>query len=133
MSPSRNNAHARHATIRRIDLISSACRPMADYLFKEALGPAPSASALRAAKEALLPLRGHPGRIGWAVMTILEGGETKVAYEDAVAIVLRTARGTRDNETSGADRTPQDESTAPVMNMATKPSGGQLVLTGFED
>lgn len=112
--------------------MSSACRPMAGYLFKEALGPAPSAGVLRAAKEALLPLRGHRGRIGWAVMTILEGGETKAAYEDAVAIVLRTARG-KGNATSGTESPLEDRLSARVITMATKPSGGQLVLPGFED
>jgi hypothetical protein len=132
MSPSRNDASGRPATFSRIDLVSLACRPMADYLFKEALGAAPSENALRAAKEALMPLRGHSGRIGWAVMTLLEGGETKVAYEDAVAIVLRAARGARGGDTSASDSPFGHGSIAPVTTGATNPSGKQLVLPGFD-
>ena len=67
---------------------------MAEFLFKEALGADPSEFVLRSAKEALMPLRGHPGRIGWAVTTLLEGGESRAAYDDAVTILLRAARGT---------------------------------------
>jgi hypothetical protein len=44
---------------------------MADYPFAEALGAPPSKDLLRSTKDALLPLRGHPGRIGRAVIVLL--------------------------------------------------------------
>jgi hypothetical protein len=118
--------------VSRIDVVSHACRPMADFLFKEALGADPSEFVLHSAKEALLPLRGHPGRIGWAVTTLLEGGDSRAAYDHAVNIVLRAARGTKHipfasrHEHSGAQTLIQS------VTSSKGPPDGQLVLPGFE-
>src|ERR1035437_10074557 len=76
VSPQRDHMNIGRATVTPINAVSQACRPMADYLFREALGVAPSKDVLRAAKNALMPLRGHPGWIGWAVIVLLEGSES---------------------------------------------------------
>ena len=65
------HTRAGRATVTRIDAVTQACRPMADYLFGEVVGAPPSNHLLRSAKDALLPLRGHPGRIGRAVVVLL--------------------------------------------------------------
>ena len=118
--------------VSRLDVVSHACRPMADFLFKEALGADPSEFVLRSAKEALMPLRGHPGRIGWAVTTLLEGGDSRAAYEDAINIVLGAARGTK--HISFASRHQHSGDQTPIQSMALSkgPLDGQLVLRGFE-
>jgi hypothetical protein len=118
--------------VSRIDAVSHACRPMADFLFKEALGADPSEFVLRSAKEALMPLRGHPGRIGWAVTTLLEGGDSRAAYDDAVNIVLRAARGTKN--ISLAIRHDHSRGQTLIQSVASSkgPPDGQLVLPGFE-
>jgi hypothetical protein len=118
--------------VSRIDVVSHACRPMADFLFKEALGADPSEFVLRSAKEALMPLRGHPGRIGWAVTTLLEGGDSRAAYDDAVNIVLRAARGTK--HISFASRPDHSRGQTIIQSVASSkgPPDGQLVFPGFE-
>jgi hypothetical protein len=118
--------------VSRIDVVSHACRPMADFLFKEALGADPSEFVLRSAKEALMPLRGHPGRIGWAVTTLLEGGDSRAAYDDAVNIVLRATRGTKN--ISFASRHEHSGAQTLIQSVASSkgPPDGQLVLPGFE-
>ena len=93
MSLPRKHTRAGRTTVTRIDATTQACRPKADYLFGEALGAAPSKDLLRSAKDALLPLRGHPGRIGRAVIVLLEGSESPTDYEDAVSVLLHAARG----------------------------------------
>ena len=118
--------------VSRIDVVSHACRPMADFLFKEALGADPSEFVLRSAKEALMPLRGHPGRIGWAVTTLLEGGDSRTAYEDAVNIVLRAARGTEHTPIASGDEHSGDRSLNQSVASSKGPQDGQLVFQGFE-
>jgi hypothetical protein len=118
--------------VSRIDVVSHACRPMADFLFKEALGADPSEFVLRSAKEALMPLRGHPGRIGWAVTTLLEGGDSQAAYDDAVNIVLRAARGTEN--IPFASRHDHSSGRTLIQSVASSkgPPDGQLVFPGLE-
>ena len=118
--------------VSRIDVVSHACRPMADFLFKEALGADPSEFVLRSAKEALMPLRSHPGRIGWAVTTLLEGGDSQAAYDDAVNIVLRAARGTENIPFASRHEHSGDQT--PIQSIASSkgPRDGQLVFRGFE-
>jgi hypothetical protein len=84
---------AQRVTVSPFNPVSQACRPMADFLFAEALGMPQSYDTQRIAKEALLPLRSRPGRIGWAVMILLEGADSRVAYDDAVSVLLDAARG----------------------------------------
>jgi hypothetical protein len=106
---------------------------MADFLFKDALGAGPSEFVLRSAKEALMPLRGHPGRIGWAVTTLLEGGDSRAAYGDAVNIVLRAARGTENIRSANRHEHSRDLTLIqPVVSSKGRPDG-QLVLPGFDD
>jgi hypothetical protein len=105
---------------------------MADFLFKEALGADPSDFVLRSAKEALMPLRGHPGRIGWAVTTLLEGGDSRVAYDDAVNIVLRAARGTETIPFASRHEHSGDKTLILSVASSEGPPDGQLVLRGFE-
>ena len=106
---------------------------MAEFLFKEALGADPSELVLRSAKEALMPLRGHPGRIGWAVTTLLEGGDSPATYDDAVTIVLRAARGTENIPFANRHEHARDQTLIqPVASSKGRPDG-QLVLPGFDD
>src|SRR5664280_1745245 len=126
MSLPRKHTRAGRATITRIDAISRACRPMADYLFEEALGAPPSKDLLRSAKDALLPLRGHPGRIGKAVIVLLEGGESQTDYDDAVSVLLRAARGGNDGASSHSGEWAYDWEFGPVIALLTRPSGVQL-------
>ena len=79
--------------VTQISPVTQACRPMADYLFDEALGRDPSKEQLQAAKQAMMALRSHPGPIGWAVTVLLEGGDSVEVYETAANILLRTASG----------------------------------------
>jgi hypothetical protein len=133
MSPPRNHSRTKLATLGRVDLVSHACRLMAEFLFKEALGADPSELVLRSAKEALMPLRGHPGRIGWAVTTLLEGGDSRAAYDDAVTIVLSVARGTKNIPFANRHEHSWDLTlTQPVASPKGRPDG-QLVLPGFDD
>src|SRR5664280_261137 len=103
MSLPRKHARAGRATVTRIDATTQACRPMADYLFAEALGAPPSKDLLRSAKDALLPLRGQPGRIGRAAIVLLEGGESQTDYDEAVSVLLHAARGGKDRGSGRAD------------------------------
>ena len=106
---------------------------MAEFLFKEALGADPSEFLLRSAKEALMPLRGHPGRIGWAVTTLLEGGDSRAAYDDAVTIVLRAARGTENIPFANRHEHARNQTLIqPAASSKGRPDG-QLVLPGFDD
>ena len=132
MSPARNHSHLPQAMVSRIDVVSHACRPMADFLFKEALGADPSEFVLRSAKEALMPLRGHPGRIGWAVTTLLEGGDSQAAYDDAVNIVLRAARGTENIPFVSRHEHSGDQALVQSVASSKGPPDGQLVFPGFE-
>src|ERR1039458_7995605 len=132
MSPPRNHSHRTQAMVSRIDAVSHACRPMADFLFKEALGADPSEFVLRSAKEALMPLRGHPGRIGWAVTTLLEGGDSRAAYDDAVNIVLRAARGTENIPFAIRHNHSRGQTLIQSVASSKGPPDGQLVLRGFE-
>ena len=133
MSPPRNHSRTRLATLSRIDVVSHACRPMAEFLFKDALGADPSEFVLRSAKEALMPLRGHPGRIGWAVTTLLEGGDSRAAYDDAVNIVLRAARGTENIPFANRHEHSRDQTLIQPVASSKGPPDGQLVLPGFDD
>ena len=132
MSPLRNHTHSTQAMVSRPDVVSHACRPMADFLFKEALGADPSEFVLRSAKEALMPLRGHPGRIGWAVTTLLEGGESRAAYDDAVTTVLRAARGTENIPFANRHEHARGQTLIQPVAYSNGRPDGQLVLRGFE-
>jgi hypothetical protein len=105
---------------------------MAEFLFKDALGAGPSEFVLRSAKEAMMPLRGHPGRIGWAVTTLLEGGDSRAAYEDAVAIVLRAARGTENIPIASRHERSGDQKLIQLTASSNGSLDNQLVLPGFE-
>jgi len=106
---------------------------MADYFFAEALGAPPSKDLLRSAKDALLPLRGHPGRIGQAVIVLLEGGESETDYDDAVSVLLRAARGGKDVASGHSGEWAYDWESAPVIALLTRPSGVQLTFPGIDD
>jgi hypothetical protein len=101
---------------------------MADYLFAEILGRSPSDVDLRAAKTALMPLRGHSGRLGWAVTVLLEGSERRVDYDEATTILLDTARGGDANNSHIDGR-----ESASLISLRPKFSGGQLTFPGLED
>ena len=133
MSLPRKHARAGRATVTRIDLIAQACRPMADYLFAEALGAPPSKDLLRSAKNALLPLRGHPGRIGRAVIVLLEGGESPTDYDDAVSVLLHAARGAKVGASGRSAEWACGRESAPVIAVLTRPSGVQLTFPGLDD
>jgi hypothetical protein len=106
---------------------------MADYLFAEVLGAPPSKDLLRSAKDALLPLRGHPGRIGRAVIVLLEGGESQTDYDDAVSVLLHAARGGKDGASGRGGKWAYDWESAPVIALLTRPSGVQLTFPGLDD
>jgi hypothetical protein len=133
MNLPRKHTRTGRATVTRIDAISQACQPMADYLFGEALGTPPSRDLLRSAKDALLPLRGHPGRIGRAVIVLLEGGESQTDYGDAVSVLLHAARGGEDGASGRAGEWAYDWESAPVIALLTRPSGVQLTFAGLDD
>lgn len=133
MSLPRKHARAGRATVTRIDATTQACRPMADYLFGEALGAPPSEDLLRSAKDALLPLRGHPGRIGRAVIVLLEGGESQTDYDDAVSVLLHAARGGKDDGSGHSGEWAYDREFTPVITLLTSPSGIQLTFPGLDD
>ena len=134
MSLPRKHARAGRATVTRIDLIAQACWPMADYLFGEALGAPPSEDPLRSAKDALLPLRRHPGRIGRAVIVLLEGGESQTDYDDAVSVLLHAARSAKVGASDRSGEWAHDRESAPaVIAMLTTPSGIQLTFLGLDD
>ena len=132
MSLPRKHARAGRATVTRIDATTQACRPMADYLFTETLGAPPSKDLLRPAKDALLPLRGHPGRIGWAVIVLLEGGESPTDYDDAVSVLLHAGRGGKDGASGRAGEWACDRKSAPVISVLLRPSGVQLAFPGLD-
>jgi hypothetical protein len=106
---------------------------MADYLFGEALGAPPSKDLLRSAKDALLPLRGHPGRIGRAAIVLLEGGQSQAAYDDAVSVLLHAARGGKDAASDRSGEWAYDRESAPVICLLPRPSGVQLTFPGLDD
>ena len=106
---------------------------MAEFLFKDALGADPSEFLLRSAKQALMPLRGHPGRIGWAVTTLLEGGDSRAAYDDAVTIVLRAARGTENIPFANRHEHAWDQTLIQPAAYSMGRPASQLVLPGFDD
>jgi hypothetical protein len=106
---------------------------MADYLFAEALGAPPSKGLLRSSKDALLPLRGHPGRIGRAVVVLLEGGESPTDYDDVVSVSLHAARGGKDGGSGRAGEWAYDWDSAPVIALLTRPSGVQLTFPDLDD
>jgi hypothetical protein len=133
MSLPRKRTRAGRATVTRIDAISQACRPMADYLFGEALGAPPSRDLFRSAKDALLPLRGHPGRIGRAAVVLLEGGESRTDYDDAVSVLLHAARGGKDDASGRSGEWAYDRESAPVFSLPPRPSGVQLTFPGLDD
>jgi hypothetical protein len=134
MTLPQKHTRAGRATVIRIDAITQACRPMADYLFGEALGAPPSEDLLRSAKDALLPLRGHPGRIGEAVIVLLEGGESQTDYDDAVSVLLHTARGGKGGVSDRSGEWAHDRESAPaVIAMLPSPSGVQLTFLGLDD
>jgi hypothetical protein len=133
MSLPRKHTRAGRATVTRLDAITQACRPMADYLFGEALGAPPSKDLLRSAKNALLPLRGHPGRIGRAVIVLLEGGESQTDYDDAVSVLLHAARGGKDAASGRSGEWAYNRESAPVIALITRPSGVQLTFPGLDD
>jgi len=133
MSLPRKHTRAGRATVARIDVIAQACRPMADYLFEEALGAPPSRDLLRSAKDALLPLWGHPGRIGRAVIVLLEGGESQTVYDDAVSVLLHVARGGKDGASGRSGEWAYDRESDPVIALLTRPSGVQLTFPGIDD
>jgi len=133
MSLPRKHTRAGRATVTRLDATTQACRPMADYLFGEALGAAPSKDLLRSAKNALLPLRGHPGRIGRAVIVLLEGGESQTDYDDAVSVLLHAARGGKDGASGRSGEWAYDRESAPVIALLPRPSGVQLTFPGLDD
>jgi len=105
---------------------------MADYLFGEALGAPPSKDLLRLAKDALLPLRNHPGRIGRAVMVLLEGGQSQMDYDDAVSTLLHAARGGEDAASDRAGDRESDREPAPVISLHPSLPGGQLGFPGLD-
>ncbi len=109
--------------------MAQACRPMADYLFGEALGAPLFEDDLRAAKDALTPLRDHPGRIGWAVTVLLEGGESMAAYEDAVSVLLHAARGVRADAIEGM----VDQESVAIISLLPRLRGSQLTFPGLDD
>ncbi len=133
MSLPRKHTRAGWATVTRLDATTHACRPMADYLFGEALGAPPSKDLLRSAKDALLPLRGHPGRIGRAVIVLLEGGESQTDYDDAVSVLLHAARGGKDGASGRSGEWAYDRESAPVIALLTRPSVVQLTFPGLDD
>ena len=102
-------------------------------LFGEALGAPPSRDLLRSAKDALLPLRGHPGRIGRAVIVLLEGGESQTDYDDAVSVLLHAARGGKDGASGRSGEWAYDRESAPVIALLTRPSVVQLTFPGLDD
>jgi hypothetical protein len=106
---------------------------MADFLFAEALGMPQSYDTQRAAKEALLPLRSYPGRIGWAVMILLEGADSLVAYDDAVSVLLDAARGGEDGPTVGSGQGIRTNRSTPVVSALPRDPSGQLTFPGFDD
>jgi hypothetical protein len=106
---------------------------MADYLFGEALGAPPSKDLLRSAKDALLPLRGHPGGIGRAVIVLLEGGESQTDYDDAVSVLLHAARGGKDGASGRSGEWAYDRESAAVISLLPRPSGVQLTFPGLDD
>lgn len=106
---------------------------MADYIFGEALGAPPSKDLLRSAKDALLPLRGHPGRIGRAVTVFLEGGQSPTDYDDAVSVLLHAAQGGEDGASGRSVEWAYDWESAPVITLFTRPSGVQLTFPGIDD
>jgi hypothetical protein len=106
---------------------------MADYLFGEALGTPPSRDLLRSAKDAPLPLRDYPGRIGRAVIVLLEGGESQADHDDAVSVLLHAARGGKDVASGRAGEWAYDRDSAPVIAPLTRPSGVQLTFPGLDD
>jgi hypothetical protein len=106
---------------------------MADYLFGEALGAPPSKDLLRSAKDALLPLRGHPGRIGRAVIVLLEGGESQTDYDDAVSVLLHAARGGKDGASGRSGEWAYDRESAPVFSLLPRSLGVQLAFPGLND
>ena len=133
MTLPRKHTRAGRATVTRLDAITQACRPMADYLFGEALGAPPSKDLLRSAKDALLPLRGHPGGIGRAVIVLLEGGESPTDYDDAVSVLLRAARGRKDGASGRSGEWDCGRESAPVISLLPRPSGVQLAFPGLDD
>ncbi len=134
MSLPRKHTHAGRTTVTRIDLIAQACRPMANYLFEEVLGVPPSKDLLRSAKDALLPLRNHPGGIGRAVIVLLEGGESQTDYDDAVSVLLHAARGAKVGASDRSGEWAHDRESAPaVIALLTRPSGVQLTFPGLDD
>jgi hypothetical protein len=133
MSLPRKHTRAGRTTVTRIDATTQACRPKADYLFGEALGAAPSKDLLRSAKDALLPLRGHPGRIGRAVIVLLEGSESPTDYEDAVSVLLHAARGGKEGASGRVGEWAYDWESDPVIALLTRPSGVQLIFPGIDD
>src|SRR5664280_1450377 len=132
MTLPRKHTRAGRATVTRLDAITQVCRPMAAYLFGEALGAPPSKDLLRSAKDALLPLRGHPGRIGRAAIILLEGGESHTDYDDAVSVLLHAARGGEDGASGRAGEWAFDWESAPVIAVLTRPSGVQLTFPGLD-
>ena len=92
---------------------------MADYLFGEALGAPPSKDLLRLAKNALLPLRGHPGGIGRAVIVLLEGGESQTDYDEAISVLLHAARGGKDGASGHSGEWAYERESAPVITLLT--------------
>jgi hypothetical protein len=133
MSLPRKHARAGRATVTRIDATTQACRPMADYLFAEALGAPPSNDLLRSAKDALLPLRGHPGRIGRAVIVLLKGGELQTDYDDAVSVLLHAARGAKVGASGRSGEWAYERESAAVISLLPRPSGVQLTFHGLDD
>ena len=132
MSLPRKHAHAGRTAVTRLDATTQACQPTAD-LFGEAPRARPSTDLLRSAKDALLPLRGHPGRIGRAVVVLLEGAESQTDYDDAVSVLLRAARGGKDGASGHSGEWPYDWESAPVIALLTRPSGVQLTFPGLDD
>jgi hypothetical protein len=106
---------------------------MADYLFREALEGAPPKDVLRAAKNALIPLRGHPGRIGWAAIVILEGSESRADYDNAVSVLLRVARGGYRVVVGSSAERAGDRESASVVSLRPRPPDGQLAFPGLDD
>jgi hypothetical protein len=133
MSLPRKRTRAGRETVTRIDAISQACRPMADYLFGEALGTPPSRDLYRLAKDALLPLRGHTGRIGRAGVVLLEGGESQTNYDHAVSVLLHAARGAKVGASGRAGEWAYDRESAPLIALLTRPSGVQHTFPGLDD
>jgi hypothetical protein len=75
----------------KLEAIAEACRPMAALLRASAAGRDPSVSDLAVATARLAGARRAPGRIGWAVGIILDGGTVGSRMEQAVDIVVRVA------------------------------------------